>query len=80
MWFSHVTGPLGPRVRTYYVFVMDYVSRCSSPSEDLKALKSRYLGLSSVDDLMKLSYIDPDAVDVIKTSGEDYSALVVSYY
>lgn len=82
MWFSHLTGPLGPRVRTQYKFLLDYVSTCEIQSTYVATTSLECLDINDVGDIMNLSYVDPDAVDVIKTSRTrgSYKALIAKYY
>lgn len=78
MWFSHMTGPLGPRVRGQYRFILDYVDRCTQPIEGARSLILTCSDPDDVEDSIRLSYIDPDAIDVAKTSSK--KVLVASYY
>ncbi len=83
MWFSHVSSPLGPRVRTNYNFILDVIE-----DRDLSVINKlsniftlRRLDLSIVDDVMKASYVDPDIIDVVKSSvGGKKIPILASYY
>jgi len=81
MWFSHLTGPLGPRIRTHCKFILDVVSghyEGLSLGSFANHFTLECLGSDDVGNLMKLSYIDPDVLDVIKDS-RDALAIVASY-
>ncbi|MEM2157748.1 MAG: hypothetical protein QXO72_01875 [Sulfolobales archaeon] len=83
MWFSHVSSPLGPRVRTTYKFILDFIN-----DEDLTKLSKlsnifvlKCFDVNLVDDAMTLSYIDPDIIDVIKSSAcAKKKVIIASYY
>lgn len=47
-------------------------------AEALGSYRVEILCRDSIDDLYRLSYLDPDTVDVIDKCGEDCCALVVS--
>lgn len=82
MWFSHLSTPLGPRVRTNYNFILDVINPLKDESliNLSKTFSVKYLGLG-IDDVVKLSYTDPDIVDVLMTSNEgSYVAVLASYY
>lgn len=82
MWFSHVSSPLGPRVRTSYKFVLDLIEDC-----DLTILNKfaniftlECLNINILDDVMRASYIDPDVVDVVKNSVSVRGRVVLASY
>ncbi|MEM1931517.1 MAG: hypothetical protein QXZ60_00395 [Sulfolobales archaeon] len=72
MWFAHVTGPLGTYVRVRWMYVVD-IEDCSKVS-DLAGSQSSLLNLSKsrVDEIMIISSLDPDLVDIFKTSEKDH--------
>ncbi len=80
MWFSHLTGPLGPRIRTQYKFLLDYVNTCETRITYINISSLECLDIDDLGEVMNLSYVDPDAIDVIKTSRDSYKALIAKYY
>lgn len=72
MWFAHVTGPLGVYVRVKWLYTVD-VEKC--PDElGLGVSQGSTLSLSKdrIDDVIMISSIDPDLVDLLKTSEKDH--------
>jgi len=74
MWFAYATGPLGTYVRVRWSYVVD-LGLCEEVpgAGSLKTLQA-----SSVEDLMVISSVDPDLVDVLKNSPQ--KAACVLYY
>ncbi|MEM0065484.1 MAG: hypothetical protein QXK66_02005 [Sulfolobales archaeon] len=72
MWFAHVTGPLGTYVRVKWMYVVD-IEDCSKvrDSADSQSLLLN-LSKSKVDEIMIISSIDPDLVDLLKTSEKEH--------
>jgi hypothetical protein len=83
MWFSHLSTPLGPRVRTQYTFIYDIIKKCyiDEKSKTLHTINLECLDLEHIENLIKVSYVDPDIVDVVKTSAKEVDTVVfASYY
>lgn len=83
MWFSHVSSPLGPRVRTSYKFILDFIE------DDDPTILNKFaniftlecLNINLVDDVMRASYVDPDVVDIVKNSvNVRWRVVLASYY
>ncbi|MEM2006717.1 MAG: hypothetical protein QXG17_00450 [Sulfolobales archaeon] len=72
MWFAHATGPLGTYVRVRWMYVVD-IEECPK-DRDSSGSQSSLLNLSKrkVDDIMIISFLDPDLVDLLKTSEKDH--------
>jgi|YelNatPaOPRAMG01_1025707.scaffolds.fasta_scaffold75568_3 hypothetical protein len=78
MWFAHVVGPLGAYIRTRWMFVID-VGVCREENEDLlRQEQVSRLSKDVLEELMLVSSIDPDLVDVMLSSSAD-CAYVVRY-
>ncbi len=83
MWFSHLSTPLGPRVRTQYNFILDVIGEGESTtlSRYSSLFTLKLLDVDVVSDLMKMSQVDPDIVDVVRTSTDTKRrAVLASYY
>lgn len=80
IWFAHMRTPLGTSVRMGYTAVIDIGRRADLVrlAEALGSYRVEILCRDSIDDLYRLSYLDPDAVDIIENCGGDCCALVVS--
>ncbi len=76
MWFAHAIGPLGTYVRVRWEYIVD-LGEC--PGET-GAGESPLVSLrgDSMDDVMVISSLDPDMVDLLASSGEK-SICVCSY-
>lgn len=74
MWFAHAVGPLGTYVRVRWSYVVDLGLCGEAPGAGF----TRTLRADSVEDLMAVSSIDPDLVDVLKNSSQ--KAVCVLYY
>lgn len=72
MWFAHAIGPLGTYVRVRWMYVVD-LEKCSEETSPT-ASQSSMLSLSKnrVDDLMVVSSLDPDLIDLLKTSDKEH--------
>jgi hypothetical protein len=64
VWFAYAIGPLGTYVRVRWSYVVD-LSVCEEP---LGVESVRTIQVSNVEDLMVISSVDPDLVDVVKSS------------
>ncbi|MEM0361239.1 MAG: hypothetical protein QXY36_02350 [Sulfolobales archaeon] len=82
MWFSHVSSPLGPRVRTSYKFVLDFLEDCNVTilNKFANIFTLECLDISIVSDVMRASYVDPDVVDVVKNSMSTKGRVVLASY
>jgi len=83
MWFSHLSTPLGPRVRTQYSFIYDLVKECyiDEKSKTLHTISLECLDLEHVENIIKVSYVDPDIIDTVKTSAKGINTIIfASYY
>jgi hypothetical protein len=74
VWFAYAIGPLGTYVRVRWSYVVD-LGECGEPPE---AGSMMTIKVSGVEDLIVLSSIDPDLVDVVKNS--PHRAVCVVYY
>ncbi len=74
MWFAHAIGPLGTYVRVRWSYVVD-LNTCEEVSGAgfLKTLQA-----DNVEDLITISSIDPDLVDVVRNTPR--RAVCVLYY
>lgn len=71
MWFAHAIGPLGTYIRTRWMFAMD-VNTCHEGGEDiLQWGHVSKLSKDVLEDLISISLIDPDLVDVVLSSSAD---------
>ncbi|MCX8184457.1 MAG: hypothetical protein RMI56_06235 [Sulfolobales archaeon] len=68
MWFAHAVGPLGTYVRTRWMYIED-IQKCLEEGDLSYGRVS--LSRNELDDIIKLSSLDPDMVDVLKNSKED---------
>lgn len=74
MWFAYAIGPLGTYVRVRWSYVVD-LNTCEEVFE-VESLKT--LQADNVEDLIAISSIDPDLVDVVKNTPQ--RAVCVLYY
>ena len=73
MWFAHATGPLGTYVRTKWAYIVD-LEECAQVAD---ARGGPYVTLSGsrLEDLMLVSSMDPDLVDVLRLSEKGRACL-----
>jgi hypothetical protein len=72
VWFAYAIGPLGTYVRVRWSYVVD-LSVCE---ESLGVESVRTIQVSNVEDLMVISSVDPDLVDVVKSSSRKAVCIV----
>jgi len=74
VWFAYAIGPLGAYVRVRWSYVVD-LNTCEEVfgAESLKTLQA-----DNVEDLIAISSIDPDLVDVVRNTPQ--RAVCVLYY
>lgn len=71
MWFAHVTGPLGTYVRVKWLYVVDVESCSDALGPGASQGSTLSLSKNRVDDIITISSVDPDLVDLLRTSGKD---------
>ncbi len=76
MWFAHATGPLGTYVRTRWAYIVDLEECSGETNTGGSPLVS--LSKDSVEDVMAVSYLDPDMVDLLRSS--EVESVCVYFY
>ncbi len=76
MWFAHAVGPLGTYIRTRWMFVID-VGTCREGGGDVLQLEQvSKLSKDVLEELILISSIDPDMVDVVLSSSANCVSVV----
>ncbi len=80
IWFAHMRSPLGTSVRITYAAVVEIGRReeIERLVKNIEYLRAEVICGLGVDPLYRLSLLDPDVVDVMKSCGDECCALIVS--
>lgn len=80
IWFAHMRSPLGTSIRITYTAIVEIGKReeIEALAKNIDYLRAEVICGLGVDALYRLSLLDPDVVDIMRSCGDECCALVVS--